>query len=96
MYVNHNINVANEGCDAKMCAEPPIVPIHEVLEKLTALSDDIRGHANYIDSTLFPSRDQVPFDARPDDVLNIYDHLRKIGQTLSVANDVLMRVRDRL
>ena len=86
----------NENCEAKTCAEPPTVPIHEVLEKLTALSDDIRNHANYIDSTLFPAREQMPTDARPDDILNVYDHLSKIGYTLSVANDVLMRIRDRL
>lgn len=97
MYVNHNIDMANENCDAKVCAgEAPVMPLHEILEKLNALSDDIRINSEFIDSALFPARPQRPLENLPDEIPNMYEILRKIGCTLSEANDVLMHIRDRL
>ena len=86
------------NCEAKVCSDSPapITPMHEMLLKMNALAIDIRDTARFIDSSLLPSynarNEPIPTtDYTPD---NMHDHIRTIVQTLAIANDTLMRIRD--
>lgn len=90
-------NGYNEGCEAKICAhEAPMIPLHELLAKMSAISEDLKANARYIDSSMFPTNDRNSDMCQPDGVVNIYDHLKSIANELVEANDILIRIRERL
>lgn len=90
-------NGYNEGCEVNIrAAEPPMIPLHELLAKMSAISEDLKANARYIDSSMFPVNDRNSEVCKPDGVLNIYDHLKSIANELVEANDILIRIRERL
>lgn len=82
------------SCEAKVCSDMPITPIHEMLAKMNELAITIRENARYIDSSLLPVNgkcaEAYPTNEGPD---NMYEAIKSIMNELVIANETLARVR---
>ena len=84
------------NCEAKACVDiPPVTPIHEMLDKMTALSVDIKDHVRYIESSMFPMTgncgEVYPVD---EGCYNIHDAIKHIMNELVVTHDALLRIKN--
>ena len=82
------------NCESKTCSDMPLTPMHEMLDKMTALAGEIRENARYIDSSMFPINGKCA-EAYPTDdgCYNMHDAIRRIMNELAIAHETLVRIR---